>query len=641
MRLLERDAQLSELLAALVRARRGRGTTVLVAGEAGIGKTWLLQEFAARVAPAARVLLGTCEDLLTPRTLGPFRDMARDAGGALGKVGGDDRDAFIDALLEEMGFSQRPAVVIVEDAHWADEASLDIIRYLARRVERLPAMVVVSYRDEELTDEHLFRRLVGALAGPAVLRIELEGLSDAAVAQLAAAAGLDPGRVVATVGGNPFYLTEVLAAPGSAVPPSVRHAVLARFASLPPPCRSALERLAVVPAETETWLAAALLDDPAALEPAERRGMLVAAHGRIRFRHELARRVVELSLPPTRRAGHHRRVLRALEAAGAEPSRMVHHAVAAGDEAAVARHAAAAAGEAAKAEGHREAAAFAQLALERGGARFDRLTVARLHGQAAAALFALNRFGEAAGHADRAVAIWDQSGTTPLELGEALLISARMSTYVADPAAARAKALRALGILEPLGPSHALALCYSTLAAQHSLQAQFEAAEAWAGRALDLARRIGSMDVVAHALSYRGVARASQGDEAGFADMERAVETARQAGHGDYLAVAAHNRAILLIRSARPIEGERDLDVAERAAREHGFDAHLFLIEAARCQVLMLRGAWDEAERRLRGLLGTAHDPGSNLANSMAVLGRILARRGDPEARTLVDRAWA
>jgi predicted ATPase len=259
--LVERDAQLGRLAAALEDARQGRGSTVLVSGEAGIGKTSLLQEFAEGAWPTARVLVGACEDLLTPRPLGPFRDMARDTGGLAG-LAGDDRDAFLDALLAEMAFTQRPAVVIVEDAHWADAASLDIIRYLARRIERLSALLVVSYRDEELRDDHPFARMVAALAGPSVLRIELEGLSDEAVTELAVAAGLDPGPVVAAVGGNPFYLTEVLAAPAAAVPPSVRHAVQARFASLPASCRSSLERLAVVPSGAEPWLMRSLVEDP-------------------------------------------------------------------------------------------------------------------------------------------------------------------------------------------------------------------------------------------------------------------------------------------------------------------------------------------------------------------------------------------
>jgi predicted ATPase len=451
--LVERDAQLGRLAAALEDARQGRGSTVLVSGEAGISKTSLLQEFAEGAWPTARVLVGACEDLLTPRPLGPFRDMARDAGDLAG-LAGDDRDAFLDALLAEMGFTQRPAVVIVEDAHWADAASLDIIRYLARRIDRLSALLVVSYRDEELRDDHPFARMVAALAGPSVLRIELEGLSDEAVTELAVAGGLDPGPVVAAVGGNPFYLTEVLAAPGAAVPPSVRHAVRARFASLPASCRSSLERLAVVPSGAEPWLVRSLIEDPSVLDPAERRGMVVSAQGRVRFRHELARRAVELSLPSSRRVDHHRRVLAALAVGGAEPSRLVHHAVAAADEQAVAHNAAAAARDAAGSSAHREAAAFARLALEH-EALFGRLEVARLHGLAALALYARNQFGEAAEHADRAVELWDAAGSAPLELGEALLISARMSTLRADPGTARAKALRALGILEAHEPSRA------------------------------------------------------------------------------------------------------------------------------------------------------------------------------------------
>jgi DNA-binding CsgD family transcriptional regulator/tetratricopeptide (TPR) repeat protein len=638
MSLLEREDQLRRLEAALDRARQGRGTTVLVSGEAGIGKTSLLAAFTAGAAATTRLLAGACEDLLTPRPLGPFRDMARDAGGLAG-LAGDDRDAFLDALLAELRFRQRPAVVVVEDAHWADAASLDIIRYLARRIDRLAALLMVSYRDEELDDDHPFRRMVGALAGPSVLRIELEGLSDAAVAELAAAAGLDPGPVVAAVGGNPFYLTEILAAPGAAVPPSVRHATQARFASLPPACRASLERLAVVPAGAERWLVRALVEDPAALEPAERRGMLVAGQGRVRFRHELARRAVELSLPSTRRMDHHRRVLAALAVAGAEPSRLVHHAVAAGDEQATAQYAAAAARDAAGSSSHREAAAFARLALEH-QALFDRLEVARLHGLAAMALYARNQFGEAAGHADRAVAIWDERGSTPLRLGEALLVSARMSTLTADPATARAKALRALDILEALGPSRALALCYSTLGAQDCLQARFEAAAGWLKRALDLAERLGSRDVVSHALGYRGVARASLGDEAGVEDLEAAVAEADRLGHSDYLTVAAHNLAVILFRTGHVREAKAYLDLGERAAREHALDTALFRIEGQQCHVLLLQGSWDEAERRLRRLLERTEDPGANLVNPLAFLGRILARRGDPEAAALIDRSW-
>jgi DNA-binding CsgD family transcriptional regulator/tetratricopeptide (TPR) repeat protein len=639
MRLLERAAQLDELSAALERARHGRGATVLVSGEAGIGKTSLLQAFADLIAGKARVFKGACEDLLTARTLGPFRDMARDLGGALVGAGTDGRDMLMDTLIAEMGFPQRPAVVIVEDAHWADDASLDIIRYLARRVHKLPALLVISYRDEELAEDHPLWRVVGALAGPAVLHLELTGLSDAAVAELATSAGLDPGPVVAAVDGNPFFLSELLAAPSAAVPTSVRHAVLARTSSLPEFCRAALEQLAVVPTEVASWLVGVLVPDPSGLEPAERRGMLVAVYGGIRFRHELARRVVEESLSHSRRIALHRRVLDALVTAGAEPSRLVHHAVAVADDQVIARYATAAAHEAAAAHGHRETAAFARLALRHGRGR-PGLDAAAMHGLAAGALHSLNRFGEAAEHADRAVELWDEAGTTPLALGDALLISARMSTLLADPAAARAKADRAVGILEPLGPSRALALGYSTLGAQDTLQARFAAAVSRLDRALEMARRTGSGDVVAHALGYRGVSKVSCGDESGLADLREAVEIAERLGHADYLTVAAHNLAVVLMRSGRVLEATPYLQTAARVAHEHHLDTAAFRIEAQQCYVRILQGGWDEAERRLRGLIAAAADPGANAVNPLAFLGRILARRGDPAAAGLIDRAW-
>ena len=639
MSLLERDDQLRLLEVALEEARQGRGATVLVSGEAGIGKSSLLQAFADHAGASARVLAGACEDLLTPRPLGPFRDMARDAGGLAG-LAGDDRDAFLDALLAEMSFTQRPALVIVEDAHWADAASLDIIRYLARRIERLAALLVVSYRDEELGDDHPFARMVAALAGPSVLRIELEGLSDEAVAELAAAAGLDPGPVVAAVGGNPFYLTEVLAAPGAAVPPSVRHAVRARFSSLPASCRSSLERLAVVPSGAEPWLVRSLVEDPSVLEPAERRGMLVAAQGRVRFRHELARRAVELSLPSTRRMDHHRRVLAALAVGGAEPSRLVHHAVAAADEQAVAHNAAAAAWDAAGSSAHREAAAFARLALEHED-RFDRLEVARLHGLAAKALYARNQFGEAAEHADRAVELWDASGSAPLELGEALLVSARMSTLVADPETGQGQ-----GAAGPRHPGGARPQPGPGAVLQHprrpghppgALRHGRRVVQAGAGPGRTDRQPGGRLPRPRLPRPGQGVAgrrgrpgRPGTGRGDGRpARPRRLPDGGRpQPGRGaDPLRPrAGGQRTTWTSGSGRP---------ASTGSTPAGSGSRPSSAMCCSC-----RGSWDEAERRLRRLLERAEDPGANLVNPLAFLGRILARRGDPEAAALIDRSW-
>lgn len=636
MRFTERERELTGLTAALDRARLGRGTTVLVSGEAGIGKTSLISAFCQRHDAGARVFRGSCEDLLTPRPLGPFRDMARGAG-PLDASAVADREALIDTLLTEMSFVQRPAVVIVEDVQWADQASLDVLRFLIRRTADLPALLVVSYREEDLYDDNPLLRVAAATPSAAVLRLPLAGLSDAAVGALAEEAGADPDTVIATVAGNPFHLSEVLAAPGSYVPTSVRHAVMARVAALSEDARMAIEQLSVLPGEWDTDLLGLVIEDRSVLDPAERAGIVVWTYAGIRFRHELGRRSVEASLTSARRTAAHRRVLEALITLDAEPSRLVHHAVALGDDRAVAEHAERAAQAAADVNGHREVVRFVELALRHG--TLSGVRRARLHLLAATADYGMNRFGAAAAQADSAVEALE-AADSPAELGRALLLSSRIRIMLADPAAARAHALRAVQILQSADDPAALAFGHSLLGAQDAVQTRFTDAMARSEDALRLAEAAGADEVVAHALIYRGVARTSLGDDGGLADLEQAISIAAGLRHGDFETVASHNLAVMHLRAGRVAAAEPHLERAAAVAREHNLDIASFRIEAQLCQCLLLRGHWAEAERRLRLLIADADDPGANAANPLSFLGRILARRGDPLAAEHIQRAW-
>jgi DNA-binding CsgD family transcriptional regulator len=639
MEMVERATQLVRLRDALAQARRGHGSTVLLSGEAGIGKTTLLRAFVEPAVPQARVFEGWCDELITPRTLGPFRDIA-DRHPAVFAAVLDDRDAFIDALTAEMSFRQRPAVVIIEDLQWADHATFDIIGFLGRRIQSLPALLVASYRDDDVSGNEPLQRLLGSLAGDSTIRIHLDGLSDIAVGRLARAAGMDPVPVIATVGGNPFYLSEVIMHGTPAVPPSVRDAVAARVSALPARCRVALGQIAVIPSEVDVHLLGRIVDDLSDLEPAERRRILEFTPRGLRFRHEIARRVVESSLSDAQRVTCHARVLAALVAAQSEKSLLVHHAMGARDQAAAAVFAAAAATEASRADSHEETVAYARLALDRAHI----LTTperARLHGLAARGLYALNRFGEAAVHADDAVGAWDGDGGSTTALAEALLLSARINTLLGRPTAGRDKALRAITILQPGGPSHDLAFAYSTLAAQAALRADVDAARTWSERALDVAYATGSDDIVSHALGYRGVAKCSAGDDSGLDDLRSAVEIATRIGHADFLTVAAHNLAVMLMRSGDVLAASPYLDIADRVAREHRLETARFRISAQQCFVLMWQGRWDEAESRLRGLVGAGADAGANAVNPLAFLGRLLSRRNDPAGAELIERACA
>ena len=228
IRLLERDDALDILREAYADARSGAGRLVLVAGEAGIGKTAVVRAFCAEIADA-RVLWGACDALFTPRPLGPFLDLAAEANGELGAaVGGSGGPYEVVAALVAAA-AERPTVMVLEDVHWADEATLDALRVLARKVERAPLLVVASYRDDELERSHPLRLVLGELATRAeVARLRVGPLSRAGVAELASEVAVDPRELHRRTNGNPFFVTEVLATGTADIPQTVRDAVLAR-----------------------------------------------------------------------------------------------------------------------------------------------------------------------------------------------------------------------------------------------------------------------------------------------------------------------------------------------------------------------------------------------------------------------------
>jgi predicted ATPase len=245
-RLLERDTVLDALCESLDQARVGRGRLVLVAGEAGVGKSVAVREFSRR-ASSSRVLWGACDALFTPRPLGPFVDVAEQAGEPL-LTALDGGPADVVTALLQMAGPRAPAVVVIEDLHWADEATLDAVRLLARKVGQVRLLVIATYRDEELDRAHPLRMVLGELATrPHVVRLAIPPLSPDAVAELAQVSELDARELHRLTDGNPFFVTEVLATGGSAIPPTVRDAVLARAARLSQDARALLDAVAIAP----------------------------------------------------------------------------------------------------------------------------------------------------------------------------------------------------------------------------------------------------------------------------------------------------------------------------------------------------------------------------------------------------------
>ena len=309
MKLLEREQCLANLTAWLHDAAARGGCVALVAGEAGIGKTALVQEFCEQQS-ATRILWGACDALFTPRPLAPLHDIARQTKGALWAMmnSGANRDEIFTAALDEL--EREAALVVFEDMHWADEATLDLLNYLGRRIHRTHSMIAVTYRDDEVGPRHPLRCVIGDMPRASVHRMSPAPLSESAVAQLARLAERPSGGLHSLTGGNPLFVTEVLAAAADTVPATVRDAVLARAVRLSPAAREIAELVCVVPGKAELWLLepATRLDE-AGIEGCLSIGMVRHEDGSLAYRHELVRRAIEDSLSQPRKQALHAMVL--------------------------------------------------------------------------------------------------------------------------------------------------------------------------------------------------------------------------------------------------------------------------------------------------------------------------------------------
>jgi DNA-binding CsgD family transcriptional regulator len=645
MELLEREPALDALGGWLAEARAGRGRLVLVGGEAGVGKTTLIEAFAARHRPASRVLRGACDPLTTPRPLGPLADVAAGLGGRLERLLADEapREQLFAALLERLAGARVVTVLVIEDVHWADEATLDLLRFLARRLGAAPVLLVVTYRDDEVGPGHRLRLVAGDLASSApVRRLRLAPLSRQAVAVLAGD-GLDPDALYERTGGNPFFVTEVLAAGGEAIPATVVDAVLARAARLDRPARRVLEAAAVIAPPAEPWLLAEAAGvGPAAVDACVAAGMLQGQGGGVGFRHELARVAVEEALAPGRRAELHGRVLAALLArpgAAPDPARLAHHAEGAGDAAAVLQHAPAAARRAVALGAHREAAAQYGRALRVAGG-LEPAALAGLLERHAYECYLTDQVDDAAGSWRRALGCWRALGDRRQE-GDTLRWISRLAWLQGRQTEAERAGREAVALLEGLPPGPELAMAYSNLSQLGMLANDVEQAVTWGGRAIGLAERLGQTEILVHALNNVGTAELQAGRPSGRPTLERSLALAVANGLEEHVARAYTNLAAVALHQRDYERAARDGDTGVRYCAERDLDTWRLAMLADRARADFEQGRWTEATATVELLLGDPRTSPMSRVDALTVLGRVRARRGDPEVWPPLDEAQA
>jgi DNA-binding CsgD family transcriptional regulator/tetratricopeptide (TPR) repeat protein len=642
--LLERFAQLDHLAAVLGDVRSGAGgALVLIGGEAGAGKTALLRRFCSDVPNGVRVLTGACDPVSTERPLAPLHELAREGLPALTTP--LEAGARAHELVRTMASAlPLPAIVVLEDLHWADDATLDFLALLGRRVERLPALVLASFRDDELSSLEALRGILGELAtAPRVSRLAIPPLSLQAIAALAGPRGLDPGEVQRLTGGNPFLVGEVVASGLEGIPPTVGDAVLARVAHAGPSGRALLEALAVLGRRTPAWLLRGVAgEDVEAAEECVGLGVVRREGLALEFRHELARRAIEETVAPARALALHRRIAGILAAgpeARIDPARVAHHAAAAGDHARALRFATAAAEQAAGAGAHRQAVRLYARAL-RAGRRLGSGRRAELLERLAFESYLLGRLDHAVVARRDALRCYRTTGDQ-VRAADQLRWLSRLSWLRGWPGQADREADAAVALLRRRPATRELAMACSNRSQLAMLAGDPRRAISWGRRAIDLARELDDVETLAHALNNVGAAGLNAGLSTGERSLRASLRLARAHGLDDHLARAYFNLGSIAIHQRDHERGEAWLERGIAFCRDAELDAPRLYMESWRARSLLDRGEWDSAA----ALAGQVLDRGESCAPAripaLVVLGLVRARRGDDGAREPLTAAAA
>lgn len=583
--LLERDGAQVQLRQALAAAHARAGQTVLISGEAGIGKSALVEHFVSLQKPSCRVLWGFCDALFTPRPLGPLLDFV----GALNPgvrqcidLDTGTGDIFA-AVLADFAECQQTTVVVFEDLHWADRATLDLVRFLARRIGQLPVLLLLTFRDDELYAGPPLAAMLAELVGTRTFRLPLQPLSREAVGQLAKKSGRHSTGLFEKTNGNPFYVRELLASPGLVVPPTVQDLVLARLNRLSAQAVYLCERVSLMPGHLDLSILTRMqqeqgidLDTP--IEECLKAGILQIHDQALRFTHELARLAVRESLPPLRGQALHAELLEALlKLPGANPAMLAYLAQTCVDKRLVLQFAPLAAAQAARLGAHREAAAhyFAALQVAQEAPLETQAELIEFWAYEAGLAMQINEAVFAA--RERAVELWRQLGNVE-RMARNLRWLSRLHWYLGHKKAADRYADQAIEALETVAPTPELAMAYSVRAQLYVLVSDCKPALEWARRALVLANDQGATEAKAHALNNLGYALLISGHNEGASYLRQSLQLAIAGGFHEQAARAYTNLSSSLTLNCRFEEAEQVYLEGIAFDQDHDLDAWTYFL---------------------------------------------------------------
>jgi ATP/maltotriose-dependent transcriptional regulator MalT len=647
MELVERDRFLSLLQSVCTAVAAGEGHCVFVSGEAGIGKTSLVKAFCRNLQKNCIVYQGSCDALFTPRPLAPLYDVLSQRHSELLKTSGgmEERTALFTGFFQELSDLEKTVVIVFEDIHWADEATLDFIKFFARRITQLHCLFLLTYRDTDIHAAHPLRNVLGQLPAGSFTRIQLPALSKHAVEKMAVEKGLNGQDVYNISGGNPFYVTEILASYSAGIPENIKDAILSVYNRQPEKIKETWELLSVIPAGIdikyiEKWDPAQMAGIDHSLESK----ILILEKGRLFFKHELYSRTIETSLSPLKRVALNKKILdlfREYFEKDGEIERIIHHAKNANEYDLVVHYAPIAGKQAASLGAHPEACRLYLSAIEYYQGT-DKDLLVELYEPYAYECYLTNRISEAIIYTTRAMHIWKEKNDTE-KTGNALRFLSRLWWFAGNRKNASSCAAQAVETLDDQPASAAKAMAYSNMSQLYMLSKEPAKSLAWGEKAIEMARELNNNEILSHALNNVGSVQMTNSDtrQKGIELLQQSLGIALANGFPEHAARAYTNLCSNGIAGKDYAFSKDFLDQGIRYCQEHDLDSWFFYMLSWKARLLLETGQWKEAFSIADNMMKNEDHPAVIKITLLTVMATLRIRKGEAGAVEWLKEATA
>jgi ATP/maltotriose-dependent transcriptional regulator MalT len=645
MQLYERDDVLNTLHNLFVGLDNGGGHTVCIIGEAGIGKSSLTQYFINGIREKAHVFEGFCDFLFTPRPLGPLYDFANafhpDLLQWLEEEG--DRSRIFSRIFETLQRSSVPVVMLFEDIHWADEATLDLIKFLGRRIQKIRCLFILTFRDDEVFYGHSLKHVFGEIPTSTYTKIRLNRLSKETVSAMARQSQVPGDEVYRVSSGNPFFVKEILANYRHGVPESIKDLVMSVFIRQPENVRELWELISIFPAGMDIWLLNKLYPEGlSSLDQTLQSGIILCDSETLRFKHELYRTILEDSISMLKKMQLHKLVLRHLieqEDKTVTLVKVVHHAKNAHDWKVVETYAPKAALQAVSFGAHAEASRLYATAIQYCNRTGPDL--AFLYESYAYECYLTNQIREAIVGQEKALEIW-RLERNKLKEGSSLRFISRLSWFAGNRDYAEEMGSKAIQVLEQLPPSKDLVIAYSNYGQLKMLCDDIQGTIAWTRKTLAMVDEFNLEDIKSHALNNLGTIQTFDPSffKEGLSNLEKSLFIAIQNGYHEHAARAYTNIIAVLITTRNYAEAERTMIEGLKYCYDRDLESWTYYKMMLKTRLTLELGQWKDAEDTAAMLLMDSSHPEIVLIGAYTVQGILFARSGKPEEAFLnLDRA--